>query len=169
MENHIKPTCTYVDAQLPCSTDEVAQKHARGSKPSARGELFLAVFFEQRLGPLAFPAGHRVNLNPDGARPALAQSLPEGISGQLNLSIPRPTMWHHSPIQSRLVSFRQILTVTCEATDREGHRMSARILNKSERLRQESDQLINKAQMLKDQAKEQITRALQIIAKLKSG
>lgn len=47
--------------------------------------------------------------------------------------------------------------------------MSARILNKSERLRQESDQLINKAQMLKDQAKEQITRALQIIAKLKSG
>jgi hypothetical protein len=146
------------------------RKNTRGAANlRPEGNCSSLFFFEQRLGPLAFPAGHRVNLNPDGARPALAQSLPEGISGQLNLSIPRPTMWHHSPIQSRLVSFRQILTVTCEATDREGHRMSARILNKSERLRQESDQLINKAQMLKDQAKEQITRALQIIAKLKSG
>jgi hypothetical protein len=47
--------------------------------------------------------------------------------------------------------------------------MWAEILKKSDRLRQESNQLINKAQLLKDQAKEQITQAQQLIAKLKSG
>jgi len=47
--------------------------------------------------------------------------------------------------------------------------MAAEILNKSDQLRQRSDQLISKSRQLKETAEAEITRAKKLIANLKSG